>query len=214
MVGPHIGIPPLNPNPFEPIGIFLTYPFVIAAKGDAPYKTMEELATYAHDNKVTLGHFGDFTSPARHSLAMAKAMDFEWGSEAGFDALDCNTLASGDADVINTTLQLIRPCMDDLTILATVTNERISILPDVRTAAEIVPELDFSTWNGLFVHKDTPADVRLVIEDAAKQALASDAAKAVAAETGALIYWLDKDASDAQMAKDDETFGKISAYID
>lgn len=214
MVGPYIGIPPLDPNPFEPVGIFLTYPFVIATKGDAPYKTMEELAEYAKTNKVVLGHFGDVTSPARHSLAMAKAMGFEWGSDAGFDALDCNTLASGDADVINTTLQLIRPCMDDLTILATVTNERISILPDVRTAAEIVPELDLSTWNGLFVHKDTPAEARAVIEEVAKEALSSDAAKAVAEETGALIYWLDKEASDAQMAKDAETMGKISAYID
>jgi len=214
LVGPYIGIPPLEGNPFEPVGVFLTYPFVIAANGDAPYKTMEELAAYALSNKVTLGHFGDVTSPARHSLAMAKAMGFEWASDAGFDALDCNTLASGDADVINTTLQLIQPCLDDLTILATVTGERISILPDVRTAAEIVPELDFSTWNGLFVHKDTPQEARAVIEEVAKEALESDAAKKVAADTGALIYWLDKDASDELIAKDLETFNKISSYID
>ncbi len=214
LVGPYIGIPPLEGNPFEPVGVFLTYPFVIAAKGDSPYKTMEELADYAKSNKVILGHFGDVTSPARHSLAMAKAMGFEWGGDAGFDALDCNTLASGDADVINTTLQLIQPCLDDLTVLATVTSERISILPDVRTAAEIVPELDFSTWNGLFVHKDTPADARAIIEEVAKEALESDAAKQLASDTGALVYWLDKDASDELIAKDLETFGKISGYID
>ncbi|MGH1578824.1 tripartite tricarboxylate transporter substrate binding protein [Planktotalea sp.] len=214
LVGPHIGIPPLNPNPFEPIGIFLTYPFVIATSGDAPYSTMAELAEHAKSNDVVLGHFGDVTSPARHSLAMAKALGFEWGADVGFDALDCNTLASGDADVINTTLQLIRPCLDDLKVLATITNDRISVLPDVPTAAELVPELDFSTWNGLFVHKDTPADVRKVIEEAAKAALASDEAKKLAEETGAVIYWLDKDASDAQIAKDETTFGLISSYID
>jgi tripartite-type tricarboxylate transporter receptor subunit TctC len=28
----------------EPVGIFLTYPFLIAAKGDAPYSSMAELA--------------------------------------------------------------------------------------------------------------------------------------------------------------------------
>ena len=49
----------LSPNPFEPIGIFLTYPFLIVAKGDASYKTMQELAKYAKSNKVVLGHFGD-----------------------------------------------------------------------------------------------------------------------------------------------------------
>lgn len=214
MVGPFIDIPPLDPNPFEPIGIFLSFPFVIAASGDAPYGTMEELAEYAKSNKVTLGHFGDFTSPARHSLAMAKALEFEWGSHAGFDALDCNTLASGDADVINTTLQLIQPCLDDLTILASITNERISILPDVPTAGEVVPDLSFSTWNGLFVHKDTPQEARDVIAAIALEVINSDEAKELAAQTGAEIYWLDRDASDAQIAKDVETFGLISSYID
>ena len=44
VVGPHVGVPGLNPDPFEPLGIFLTYPFVIAASADKPYATMEELA--------------------------------------------------------------------------------------------------------------------------------------------------------------------------
>lgn len=214
LVGPMIDIPPLAENAFEPIGIFLTYPFVIAASGDAPYSTMEELVAYARENPVTLGHFGDVTSPARHSLAMAQAMGFEWAADAGFDALDCNTLASGDADVINTTLQLIRPCLDDLNILASVTNERISILPDVPTSGELVPELNYSTWNGLFVHEDTPAEARAAIEAVARDVMASEAAQQVAAETGALIYWMDAEQSNAQIAADMEIFGRISGYID
>ena len=214
MVGPYIGIEPLEGNPFEPVGIFLTYPFVIATSKDQPYKTMEELAEHARQNDVVLGHFGDVTSPARHSLAMAKAMGFDWEADVGFDALDCNTLASGDADVINTTLQLVQPCLDDLTVLATVTNERISILPDVRTAAEIVPELDFSTWNGLFVHKDTPSEVREVIATVAKETIDSPAAKKLAADTGALIYWMDESASEEQILRDVDTFARISGYID
>ena len=213
MVGPYIGIGPLEGNPFEPVGIFLTYPFVLAAKGDAPFKTMEELAAYARENPVTLGHFGDVTSPARHSLAMAKALDFSFASDAAFDALDCNTLASGDADVINTTLQLIRPCLDDLTVLMADTNNRIPTLPDVPTAGEIVPELDFSTWNGLFVHKDTPQDVRDAIAKVAQEVMASDAAKKVAEETGAEIYWLDAAQSQDQMSKDAETLERISTFL-
>lgn len=213
MVGPYIGIPPLEGNPFEPIGIFLSYPFVIAAKADAPYSSMQELAAFAQDNDVTLGHFGDVTSPARHTMALASALDFSFASDAAFDALDCNTLASGDADVINTTLQLIRPCMDELNILMAVTNQRIPLLPDVPTAAEVVPELAFSTWNGLFVHEDTPQDVRDVIAEVAQEVLASDAAKQVAAETGAEIYWLDADAANAQMEKDGETMGRIASFL-
>ena len=55
---------------------------------------------------------------------------FDWGSDAAFDALDCNTLASGDADVINTTLQLILPCLDDVKVLVSITDERIPLVPD------------------------------------------------------------------------------------
>ncbi|WP_127104678.1 tripartite tricarboxylate transporter substrate binding protein [Pararhodobacter zhoushanensis] len=213
LVGPHIGIPPLTPDPFDPIGIFVTYPFVIATSGDAPYQTLEELAAYAQDHAVTLGHFGDETTPARHSMALAQALGFSYASTSAFDALDCNTLASGDADVINTTLQLIRPCLDDLTVLATVTNQRISILPDVPTAGEVVPELDLSTWNGLFVRSDTPQDARDRIAAVAAEVMASDEAAQLAADTGALIYWMDAAASEEQMARDTETLGRISAFL-
>jgi len=36
VVGHQIGIDDLTPERFDPLGIFLTYPFVIAAAGDAP----------------------------------------------------------------------------------------------------------------------------------------------------------------------------------
>ncbi|EKE69277.1 MULTISPECIES: tripartite tricarboxylate transporter substrate-binding protein [Roseobacteraceae] len=214
MVGPYIGIGPLDPNPFEPVGIFLSYPFVVAAAGDAPYTTMAELAAYAKDHDVALGHFGSETSPARHTLALAKELGFSYASDAAFDALDCNTLASGDADVINTTLQLIRPCLDDLNILMSVTNNRIPLLPDVPTAGEIAADLPFSTWNGLFVHKDTPQVARDKIAAIAEKVIHSDAAQQIAADTGAEIYWLDIDASEAQMLKDTATLQRISDYID
>lgn len=213
VVGPEVGIPALNPDPFEPLGIFLTYPFVIAAAGDAPYDSMEALATHAANNDVALGHFGSVLIPTQVTFALAKAMGFDYGSEAAFDALDCNTLASGDADVINTTLQLILPCLDDVTVLASIGSERISLTPDARTVAEIAPDLDVSLWNGLFVHKDTPADVRDKIIAVAKKAMTSEKAKALAAETGALIYWTDAEASIAQIAKDKATLGTIAEML-
>ncbi|WP_434286732.1 tripartite tricarboxylate transporter substrate binding protein [Celeribacter sp. SCSIO 80788] len=214
LVGPHLGIPPLEGTPFEPVGIFVTYPFVIATKGDAPYHTLEELAAYAKENDVTLGHFGDVTTPARHTFAIAKTLGFEFSSNAAFDALDCNTLASGDADVINTTLQLVMPCKDELTFLASVTEDRISILPDTPTVGEVLPELDLSTWNGLFLKTGTPDEVREKIAAVAEKVVTSDAAKELAAQTGALIYWKDAAASEAQMEADVETMGRISAAID
>ena len=189
VVGPNIGIPELNPFPFEPLGAFVTYPFVIVTGGNAPYQTMDELAAHAQDNDVVLGHFGAPLVPTKVTLALAKTKGFSYGSDAAFDNLDCNTLASGDVDVMNTTLQLVLPCLDDITVLASVTKERIPLAPDAPTVAEMAPELDMALWNGLFIHKDTPADVREKIIAVAKETMASDRALKLAADTGASVYW-------------------------
>ena len=210
VVGPEIGIEGLTKETFEPLGIFLTYPFVIAVGGDAPYSSMDELAAYAKTNKVTLGHFGDPLAPTQVTKAAAKVMGFSWGSDAAFDMLDCNTLASGDADVINTTIQLILPCLDDVKVLVSITNERISKVPNTPTIGELIPELDVFLWNGLFVGAGTPQDVKDKIIAVAKRSMLSDRAQEVAANSGALVYWMDADASTAQINKDRETMATIA----
>ncbi|MDF1728426.1 MAG: tripartite tricarboxylate transporter substrate-binding protein [Sulfitobacter sp.] len=213
LVGPNVGIPALSPDPFDPIGIFLTYPFVIAASKDAAFSSMEELSTYAADNDVALGHFGSFLTPTQVTMALSKNMGFSFSSEAAFDALDCNTLASGDVDVINTTLQLIMPCLDDVTVLASIGAERISITPDTPTVAELDPSLDIALWNGLFVHEDTPEDVREKIAVVAEKVMSSDAAMKLAADTGALIYWTPAAEAEAQIEKDAGTLAKVLEII-
>ncbi|KAA0912615.1 tripartite tricarboxylate transporter substrate binding protein [Aquicoccus porphyridii] len=214
VVGHQIGIDDLTPAQFDPLGIFLTYPFVIATSADAPYSTMEELAAHASENDVALGHFGDVLTPTQVTKALAANMDFEWGSDAAFDALDCNTLASGDADVINTTLQLILPCLDDIKVLVSITDERIPLVPDAPTAGEVDETLDIALWNGLFVHKDTPQDVREKIIAVAQKTAMSDRAQAVAKETGALVYWQGPEESAARVAQDIETVGRIESILE
>ena len=213
VVGPNLGIEGLTEDTFESLGIFLTYPFVLAAAGDAPYSSMDELAAYAKSNKVSLGHFGDPLTPTAVSKAAAKILGFEWGSDAAFDMLDCNSLASGDADVINTTIQLILPCLDDVNVLVSVTNERISKAPNTPAIGELIPDLDIFLWNGLFVPAGTPQDVKDKITAVAKKSMLSDKAQEVATNSGALVYWMDADASDAQIQKDKETMATINGLL-
>ena len=214
VVGHQIGIDELTPEKFDPLGIFLTYPFVIATSKDAPYSNMDELAAYAKENDVALGHFGDPLTPTQVTKAMAVTKGFEWGSDAAFDALDCNTLASGDADVINTTLQLILPCLDDVKVLVSITDERISLVPDAPTAGEVDPEMNIALWNGLFVHKDTPADVRAKIIAVAEKTVMSERAQNVAKETGALVYWQGADDAAARVARNIETVATIQGLLE
>ena len=213
VVGPQIGIPELNPNPFVPLGNFLTYPFVIAAGANAPYDDMEGLAAHAQENDVVLGHFGAPLVPTQVTLGLAAEMGFSYAADAAFDALDCNTLASGDVDVINTTLQLILPCLDDVKVLASIGSERIALTPDAPTVAELAPNLNVALWNGLFVHEDTPQDIRDKIIAVAQETVMSERAQALAAETGALVYWQDADAVTAQIEQDIETLGEIETIL-
>jgi len=184
VVGHQIGIDELTPEKFDPLGIFLTYPFVIATSKDAPYSNMDELAAYAKENDVALGHFGDPLTP------------------------------TGDADVINTTLQLILPCLDDVKVLVSITDERISLVPDAPTAGEVDPEMNIALWNGLFVHKDTPADVRAKIIAVAEKTVMSERAQNVAKETGALVYWQGADDAAARVARNIETVAKIQGLLE
>lgn len=214
VIGPNIGIPELAPNPFEPLGAFLTYPFVIVAGGDAPYDDMAGLAEHAKSNDVVLGHFGGPLIPTKVTKALAQEMGFSFSSDAAFDALDCNTIASGDVDVINTTLQLVLPCLDDVKVLASVGGSRISLTPGTPTVGEIAPSINMSLWNGLFVHKDTPPEVREKIISVARKTIASERAMTLAAETGALVYWQNAEETNARIEADAATLARINTALE
>ncbi len=214
VIGPNIGIPELNPNPFEPLGAFLTYPFVIVAGADAPYSSIEELAAYAGENDVVLGHYGAPLIPTKVTFALAQQNGFSFAADAAFDLLDCNTLASGDVDVMNTTIQSILPCLDDVQVLASIGGERISLIPDTPTVGELDPTLSLSLWNGLFVHQDTPADVREKIIAVARETMTSERAQTYMEQTGALVYWQDAEDTAAQIEADTEALGRINAMLE
>ena len=214
VIGHKIGIEELAPAKFDPLGIFLTYPFVLVASKDAPYSTIQEMAEHAKTNELALGHFGAPLPPTRVSMAYAKVAGFEWGSDAAFDALDCNTLASGDADVINTTLQLVLPCLDSVNVLASITDQRIPLVPDTPTMGELDPALNLALWNGLFVGKDTPADVREKIIAVAKETVLGERAQALAAQTGAAVYWQDAEESAARIEADGITLRNIVGMLE
>ncbi|QUX97463.1 transporter [Marinomonas sp. CT5] len=196
---------PWDENGFEPLGIFLDYPFVIAVSSKAPYNTLKELATYSQSNSVTLGHFGRQALPTAMTFQAADRLGIKFSSDSGFDATDCSILESGQVDVINTTTQLVMDCLQsgDIKILASFTSSRISLSPNSQTMDEAAG-IPISIWNGLFVRAGTPDEVKQRITEIAKKALRSDEVKKIANETGAGIYW--QDAGSAKMRIQEELF--------
>ena len=212
VVGPEIGIG-IEKDSFTPIGVYLTYPFILAAAGDAPYSDMAELAAYAQDNDVVLGHFGAGLAPTKATFAGAALMEFEFADDAAFDLLDCNSLSSGDADVINTTLALIEPCLGDVKVLANIGSERIGKLPDVATLSEQSGVSELELWNGLFVKKGTPQEVIDVIADVAQQVISSDEGQQLMAETGARLYWEGTEEANARIEADRANIAEMNEII-
>lgn len=212
IVGPKIDIG-IEEDSFAPVGIFLTYPFVLAASGDAPYSNMAELAAYTQDNDVVLGHFGAGLTPTAVSMAAAAKMGFEFADDSAFDLLDCNTLSSGDADVINTTLALIEPCLDDINVLGNIGAQPIAKLDGVETIAAQSGVNDVELWNGLFVTKGTPQEVIDTIAEVAAKTMASDEAKALMAETGAAVYWQGQDEAQARIETDRAKSAEINEIL-
>ncbi|MBY5935291.1 tripartite tricarboxylate transporter substrate binding protein [Tateyamaria omphalii] len=212
IVGPQIDIG-IEEDSFVPVGIFLTYPFVLAASGDAPYSNMAELADYAKENDVVLGHFGAGLTPTAVSMAAAAKMGFEFADDSAFDLLDCNTLSSGDADVINTTLALIEPCLDDINVLGNIGAQPIAKLDGVETIAAQSGVNDVELWNGLFVTKGTPQEVIDTIAAVAAETMASDEAQQLMAETGAAVYWQGQAEAEARIEADRAKSAEINEIL-
>ncbi len=213
VVGPNIDIG-IEEDSFTPVGIFLTYPFVLAAAGDAPYTDMASLAAHAKDNDVVLGHFGAGLAPTRASMAAAAEMGFEFADDAAFDLLDCNSLSSGDADVINTTLALIEPCLGEIKVLANIGEEPIGKLDGVATLAEQAGINDLELWNGLFVKKGTPQEVIDKLAEIASATMAGDEAQQLMQETGARVYWQGMEESQERIVADRAKLGELIEIIE
>lgn len=185
------GNAPFDQSTFEPVGIFLDYPFVIAAKADAPYNNLKELADYSQTNNVSLAHFGYQALPTAITFKAADEVGIKFSSNAPFDAINCSTLANGDADILNTVTQTILSCLKsgEVKIIASITHERLSISPDVATLKEQTGVAQ-TTWNGLFVKKGTPENVKQVIADIAQKALQTDKVTSISQNTGANVFWM------------------------
>ena len=181
---------PYDRASFEPVGIFLTYPFALVARADAPYSDMASLAAYAKDNPVKLGHFGYDVIPTMATFSAANKLGFAFAADTPADLLDCALLQSGDVDVMATSMALVLPCLENVKVLAAYTDKPLSLAPDVKLLSEQVPGLDITLWNGLFVPKGTPQEIVDKLAGIAEKAMASEKAQEVSKNTGAGVYWV------------------------
>ncbi|MBB3163264.1 tripartite tricarboxylate transporter substrate binding protein [Rhizobium laguerreae] len=198
------GIAPFAREDMEVVGLNMNFPFILAAKKDAPYNNLAELAEYAKKNPVKLAHFGFETIPAQQTFEAARQLGFKFSTETGYDATDCTTLANGDADVMNSTVGLVLACKDDIKVLAAYTEKPISVFPEAPLLRDQITGPTFALWSGLFVPKGTPQEVKDLLGAIAEKAMMSEQVKQISATTGAEVYWQGSAEAQARIDKDFE----------
>lgn len=205
------GNAPYKKGDFEPVGIFLDYPFVLAAKADAPYNNLHELAEYSKSHDVSLGHFGYQALPTALTFKAADKLGINISSDSAFNELNCATLANGDADITNTTTQQILPCLDsgEVKLLTSYTFKRLITAPDVPTLNEETG-ITQTLWNGLFVKKGTPRHIKEKISEIAQKALQTPDVITLQETTGAGVYWTDMDNAEKVIELDYENAKKLA----
>ena len=187
---------------FEPIGIFNTQPYLLAAKGDAPYKTMKELAAFAKGSakEVAIANFGPATVPTLSINRMALEDGWKFKGVV-FPSTNFTQIQSGDVDLIIVAYPVVAAQLKSgqAKALVALSPKRISTLPNVPTVREAGYNFDVSIWSGLFAPKGIPADVAKKLADALKDSLSDGSIKDFEEKTGILHGFIDAKASRSQM---------------
>ncbi|MBR9866055.1 MAG: tripartite tricarboxylate transporter substrate binding protein [Oceanospirillales bacterium] len=203
---PLMGNSPYTMDDYDTIGLYLDYPFALAVRADAPYNTVKELADYVKQgNQVTLGTFAKMSVPSLVSNMIAEQEGFDFARIVALDPVNTLVLANGDADVVTIPESNSVKQDSDTKALITLTNERVSPLPNTPNMKEAY-NLDVTLWAGLFAPKGTPADAMEKLTTAFKNALKQPDIAEFAQSSGAKVYFMDAQETQARIAKEAKLF--------
>jgi tripartite-type tricarboxylate transporter receptor subunit TctC len=172
----NLGYQPLED--FETVGLVTEVPMTIVARKNFEPATLQDLVTHVKANagKVTLANAGRGAASHLCGLLFQSAAGVKL-QEVPYQGTGpaLTDLVGGQVDFMcdqstNTSGQI---SAGEVKAYAVTTPERVKSLPDVPTTTEAgMPQLKVSVWHGLYVPKDTPADVVQKLSESLKVALA------------------------------------------
>ncbi|UYG03416.1 tripartite tricarboxylate transporter substrate binding protein [Halomonas sp. LR3S48] len=156
---------------------------VIAAPADSPFDSFADLLEHAQQNpnELRMGGTGAGGLPSTvHAMINAvDELDVRTVTFGG-DGPGITAMLGGHIDFMPLSLaaageQIRGGKMKGLAVLTT---EEIELLPGVPPITEALPDIEaFLPWGpfwGVFVHQDTPDDIKAILEDAYEQAVAEE----------------------------------------
>lgn len=182
-MGSHVSAPVLTPNmkydparDFEPIGLTVHAPAVIAARKNYPAKDLRDFVAHLRDNgdRVKQAHGGIGSSSHMACLLFTTGIEVKPTLVAyrGVDQAVTN-LVSGDVDFFcDAAVSAVKHITSGtLKAYGVSSTARLSVLPGVPTAAESDVKWQMSIWAGMFAPKGTPKEVVEKLAQALDRAL-------------------------------------------
>lgn len=178
----------------QTIGLFSTQPYLLVARGDAPYKNMKELAAHAKASgkEIAIGNFGPATVPTLSVNRMAMADGWKFKSVV-FPSTNFSQIQSGDVDLIVVAYPVVAAQLKSgqARALVAMSPKRIATLPDVATTREQGYGFDVSIWSGLFAPKGTPEPVMKRLGEVLRDALQDPTVRDFEAKSGILHEYIE-----------------------
>src|SRR5712671_7822794 len=165
---------------FEPIGVVVHQPILIATRRDFPAQDIKEFIAYvkANSEKLNMAH----TGVGSNSFSYALVLNATLGTKPtmvpfGSNAPAMTALLGGQVDYFPGTILDIASQLDSASVkvLAFGGKKRHPLIPNVPTTVEAgIPNLDSAPWWALFAPRGTPRPIIGRLSDALDKALDDD----------------------------------------
>jgi len=214
-IGPMItqvlrGKTPYKNEDLQPLGLVWASPFTLAARADAPYDNLAELADYAKDHEVRLAHWGLGAVPTLIAMKAAEIGGFKW-KETAYAQLNPLLVVQGDADVITFSTPGLHDYVESgkMKLLAAMLPNRVPAYPDVPTVEEQGFGEGYSIWFGAFVPKGTDSQIVQRLSDSFFKAMQDPKVAEIIENVGVVPTPTGPQAARARMDSELAAFGAI-----
>lgn len=208
------GVTPYKTEDFIPLGLPWASAFTLAARGNAPYNNLKELAEYAKKHDVKLGHWGLGAVPTLIAMDIAIKGGFKW-KETAFSDLNALLLTSGDMDVLTISTIYIMDYVKtkQIKILAVMSPQRYEVCPEIPTVAEQGFGKGYFVWFGIFMPKGTPPEICKRFEEVWFKTMEDPEVIKVIKNTGVIPIKMRSEETKKQIADEREHFSKIMTEL-
>lgn len=162
---------------FAPVGLVNTGPMVMAGKAALAPADGKAFFTYAKANadKLTVAHAGVGSNSHLCAVLLSQALSAKFAQVAYRGTGPAmNDLVAGQVDILCDQSTTAVPQIESKKIkaFAVTSPDRLDVLKDTPTTAELAVKLDMTIWHGLYAPKGTPAAALDKLNGALRAALA------------------------------------------